>query len=322
MTDILITGATGFVGSHLVEVLGARGTPARALVRETSDVSLLEQHGLATVSGDLGDQDSLRRAVGDAEVVIHLAAATRALSEEEFRATNAGGTRRLLDAMEAEGGRRRLVYLSSLAAAGPADERPVGTEDEPRPVTAYGRSKLEGEEEALGRSGTDVVVLRPPAVYGPRDRDLLPFFQVADRGILPVIGRRDRRLQLIHARDLAEAIASAADPQAPTGVYHVAEPRAYGWDEVLELMAAAVGRRGMRVPVPAAAVRGAAAASELVARVTGRPVIFDRDKARELLAGWMCETEAAERAFGFRAAVPLARGLEETAQWYRAYGWL
>lgn len=323
MADILITGATGFVGSHLVQALSERGTKARALVRETSDVSLLERHGIGRVTGDLGDPGALRSAVADAGVVLHLAAATRALSPRAFHDVNVGGTRRLLDAMEADGGGRRLVYLSSLAAVGPARERPVRPDDDPRPITAYGRSKLEGEREALGRSGVSVAVLRPPAVYGPRDRDLLTFFRVAGWGVLPVLGSADRRLQLIHAADLAEAVVRAAESASATGVFHVAEPTVYGWGEVLDLVARAVGRRGVRVTVPRPVLRSAAAVSEALAKARGRPAIFDRDKARELLAeDWLCETDSAREAFGFQASIPLARGLQETAAWYREYGWL
>ncbi|MFP4623413.1 MAG: NAD-dependent epimerase/dehydratase family protein [Gemmatimonadota bacterium] len=322
MTDLLITGATGFVGSHLVELLAERRLRVRALVRATSDTSLLERHGVAPVVGSLGDVESLRRAVGDAPVVLHLAAATRALSPAAFHRVNAVGTERLLDAMEADGGRRRMVYLSSLAAVGPDRGRPVRPEDEPRPLTAYGRSKLAGERAALDRAGVEVAVLRPPAVYGPRDRDLLTFFRLARWHVLPTTGAPDRPMQLVHARDLAGAVLAAAGSRA-TGVFHVAEPRQYPWAEVLRLVARAVGRRAVSLRVPGPLVRAAAAVSEGVARATRRPVIFDRDKARELLApGWTCETESARLGLGFEATIALAEGLRETAAWYRAYGWL
>lgn len=321
MSDFLITGGTGFVGSHLVEALARRGARARVLVRETSDTRLLERHGFTPVVGRLDDVSSLRGALGDADVVLHLAAATRALSEAEFHRVNAVGTERLLDAMEADGSRRRLVYLSSLAAAGPARE-PVQPGDEPRPITAYGRSKLAGERAALDRAGVDTAVLRPPAVYGPRDRDLLPFFRLAKWGLQPTAGPPDRPMQLVHATDLANAVVSAGEGEA-TGVFHVAEPTPYAWREVLDLVAEAVGHRTVTLTVPGGLVRAAAAVSEALARTTRRAVIFDRDKARELLApGWTCETESARLGFGFEAAIPLAEGLDETAAWYRANGWL
>ena len=321
MTDILITGATGFVGSHLVERLAARGDRARALVRESSDTSLLDRYGFEAVVGSLSDEASLRRAVAGADTVLHLAAATRALDADTFHTINAEGTEKLVAALEAEGGSGRLVYLSSLAAVGPArGGRPVRPTDEPRPLTAYGRSKLAGERIVQER-WKNTAVIRAPAVYGPGDRDLLTFFQLARFGILPAAGPPDRRVQLVHAGDLAEGLLAAATADA-TGVYHVAEPRAYRWDEVLERVARAVDRTGVRIRVPASMVKGAAAVSEWIARRTRRPVIFDRDKARELLAEWVCDTAAARRELGFEAATPLAEGLQETVAWYRAYGWL
>lgn len=320
MKGILITGATGFVGSHLVEALAARGERARALVRATSDTSLLERHGIELVVGSLGDEASLRRAVAGVDTVLHLAAATRALDEHTFNRVNAEGTRKLAAAAHAEGGGAHLVYLSSMAAVGPARGRPVRPDDEPRPLTAYGRSKLAGER-ALLETAVDAAVLRAPAVYGPGDRDLLTFFRLARLGILPTVGPADRLLQLVHVTDLATAMLAAADTRAE-GTYHVAEPRAYTWNAVLERVAAAVGREGVRVRVPGAVLRMAAAISEGVARLTRSPVIFDRDKAKELMAEWLCDTAAARHELGFETSFSLAEGLQETADWYREHGWL
>lgn len=321
MKDILITGATGFVGSHLVEALATRGIRARALVRASSDTSLLEEHGFERVVGSLDDAGSLRRAVAGAGTVLHLAAATRALDAAAFHRVNAEGTAKLVAALRAEDGNRRLVYLSSMAAVGPARDRPVRPDDEPRPLTAYGRSKLAGERAVLEGVG-DAAVIRAPAVYGPGDRDLLPFFRLARLGILPMVGRPDRQVQLIHVTDLASAIIAAAEARHATGTYHVAEPRPYAWDAVLTMVGAAVGRRAIRVPIPAAGLKLAAAVSEGVARLTRRPVIFDRAKAKELLVEWLCDTAAARRELGFEATVPLAEGLPATVAWYRAQGWL
>lgn len=321
VTDILITGATGFVGSHLVEALTARGDRARALVRESSDTSLLERHGFETVVGSLSDEASLRWSVAGVRTVLHLAAATRALDAETFHRINAEGTKNLIAALEAEGGDQRLVYLSSMAAVGPSRGRPVRPDDEPRPLTAYGRSKLAGERAVLEHPA-GAAVIRAPAVYGPRDRDLLTFFRLARFGILPAVGPAHRQVQLIHAADLAAALVAAADARNASGIYHVAEPRAYRWSEVLAMVARALDRDGIRIPVPGAALKLAATVSEGFARLTRRPVVFDRDKAKELMAEWLCDTATARRELGFQAAVPLTDGLRETAAWYRSYGWL
>ena len=323
---LLITGATGFVGSHVVEALAGRVSAVRALVRPTSRRETLEKHGVELVSGSLEDADSLRRAVEGVDVVIHMAAALRAANEQEFARANEVGTRNVVDAIRAANHRpKRLVYLSSLAASGPAvDGRPVEQRDVPAPLTAYGRSKLAGE--AIAQSIADeveVAILRAPAVYGPRDRDMYEFFKLAKLGFLPLPTGPVRRLQLIHVADLARAVVLAATAPRAHGVYHVAEARAYMWGDVARLVAKAVGTNAKLVKVPAALISAAGAVTEVASRITGKPSIFSRDKARELLApGWLCETERARLDLGFEAEIPLERGLAETAEWYRTQGWL
>ncbi|MFH1762959.1 MAG: NAD-dependent epimerase/dehydratase family protein [Gemmatimonadota bacterium] len=331
---LLFTGATGFVGSHLVEAATAlplgglqpRTAPElRVLVRPTSDLSHLEGLDVERFTGQLGDAASLREATSGVDVVLHLAALTRAKTEEEFRAANETGTRSLLEAAVNAGSCRRFVYVSSLAAVGPAVEgRPVTASDPPRPLTAYGRSKLAGEracEEAAG--DMDVLILRPPAVYGPRDKDLLTFFSLAARGILPVPSGPPRPLQMIFVSDLAQAILAAAYAEDVHGIYHAADPKAFSWAEVLDLIARAVGKKGRRIPVPQSLLRIAGEVNGALGRAFGRPQIFDGDKVRELLApGWLCETDRATKDLGFTAATPLGLGLRQTAEWYRKEGWL
>lgn len=323
---LLITGITGFVGSHVAEQVAGRASRVRALVRPTSRRDFLEKHGIEPVLGSLEDVASVRRAVEGADVVVHMAAATRAANERAFAQANAQGTRAVVEAIRAARHRpRRLVYLSSLAAVGPAIAgRPVTPSDEPRPLTAYGRTKLEGE--VISREVADIVevaILRAPAVYGPRERDMYEFFKLAKLGLLPSPGGPVRQLQLIHGADLARAVVMAATAERVNGVYHVAEPRAYSWVEVARLVAKAVGRPARLIPVPAVLLTVAGAVSELAGRMMGKPSIFSRDKARELLApGWLCETEGAKQAFGFEAEIPLEAGFAQTAQWYKEHGWL
>lgn len=323
---VLVTGGTGFIGSHLIEALAAQGVQLRVLARRTSKVTHLIALGAELVEGGLDDPTALARAVHGVEMVFHLAAATRARSEREYYQVNAEGTRALVEAMRAAKPRpRRLIYLSSLAAAGPArDRRPVGPGDAPQPITAYGRGKLAGEQFCLdAASELEIVILRAPAVYGPRDRDLFLCFLLAARGILPVPRGPERWLQFIHSSDLVEALVCAAVAVNAAGIYHVAEPQSYALSEITEWIAKAVGRRVRAVQVPLWLVRTAAAASEFAAATVGCATIFNREKAQELLApGWLCETEMAKRDLGFEGRIPLPVGLTETAAWYREQGWL
>ncbi|MBI4538568.1 MAG: NAD-dependent epimerase/dehydratase family protein [Gemmatimonadetes bacterium] len=321
----LVTGATGFVGSHLAERLATEGWRLRALIRRSSDVTRLDGLGAELLVGDLEDGDALVRAVDDVEVVFHLAAVTAARDQSTYRRVNADGTRRLVEACaRLRSPPRRFIYLSSYAACGPAlDGRPRTLADPPAPLTAYGKSKLEGEQiaRALGDKGVEVVVVRAPAVYGPRDRDLLTYFRLVWRRVAPYPAGPERRLHLVYAPDLARSLARSVVVRA--GTYAVAEPVAHTWREVIAAIARALGRRPLPVPVPAALVRGAAALAEAVASLFGRTVAFNREKAREMLArAWLHDLSGTDELLPPGTETPLSRGIAETAHWYRQRGWL
>ncbi len=328
-TRILVTGGTGFIGSHLVDALIEQGVRPRVLVRPTSDPARLahEQTGkVELVAGALEDPDSLARAVSQVDTVFHLAAVTKAHTEEAYLGANAEGTQRLVQAMRAAQPRpQRLVYLSSLAAAGPAQAgRPVEPHDTPSPITAYGRSKLVGERACLAASDTfEVVALRAPVVYGPREKDFFLLFRLASRGLLPTPTGPDGVVQLVHVTDLVQALLRAALMPEARGVYHVAESRPYAWGEIAAYLGQAVGRSVRLVRIPRLLVRMAATVSEGGAAVLGRATIFNREKVKELLVpGWLCETALAKQELGFEAQIPLATGFAATAAWYKQQKWL
>jgi len=325
-STVLITGATGFVGAHVVSRLAEHELRIRALVRKTSDVRLLEQAGAELATGSMTDPESLRRAVQDASVVVHLAALTSARSTAEYHRVNEEGTRDLVRAaVDADPRPRRFVYLSSLAAAGPSiDGEPVRPGDVPRPLTAYGRSKL-GAEIACRQAAGDieVCILRAPAVYGPGDREMFRFFRMARFGVVPVPAGPSRMLQFVHVGDLAGAIVRAVLAPAAGGLFHIAEPKAYEAREFAHLVGEAVGRTIGIVTVPASVLKLVASANQAASRLLGRNSVFNRDKADELLApGWLCETGTARTILGFEAETPLPRGLHETARWYERNRWL
>ena len=326
---VLVTGGTGFIGSHLVDALIEHGVRPRVLVRPTSDIARLardQADKVELVTGALEDRHSLTQAVSHVDTVFHLAAVTKAHTEEEYLRANAEGTQRLVQAMRAAQPRpRRLVYLSSLAAAGPArDGRPVEPGDEPHPITAYGRSKLVGERACFAASDAfEVVMLRAPVVYGPREKDFFLLFRLAARGIVPLPAGPESVVQLVHVTDLVQAMLRAATRPEARGIYHVAESRSYGWSEIAACISRAVGRSVHMVRIPRFLVQMAAMVSEGGAAALGRTTIFNREKVKELLApGWLCETTLAKRELGFEAQISMATGLAETAAWYKQQTWL
>lgn len=323
---VLLTGGTGFIGSHLLEALCAQGVHVRALVRRPHDVARVARLGAEAVATNLLAVEALAAAMQGVNVVFHVAAATCARTEAEYQRVNVEGTRAVVEAIRRARPRpRRLVYVSSLAAVGPARAGvPVGPDSVPCPLTAYGRSKLAGERVCLAASGElEVVALRAPAVYGPRERHLYRYVRLAQGGVVPVPRGPERRVQFLYVGDLVEALLRAATVPHSTGVYHVAEPRAYTWGEIVQVLAQALGRPLRPVRVPAWLLWGAAALSEIGAVLRGRATILNRDKVCELYApGWLCETTTAQHALGFTARTALPDGLRQTLGWYREHGWL
>jgi 2-alkyl-3-oxoalkanoate reductase len=312
---VAVTGATGFIGSRLVARLLARGRPVRALARSAEAAKQLAAAGIEPVVGSLEDIDSLNRLTEGIEAVIHLAGLVKARNRAEFFRVNVEGTRRVAKAAKEAANRlgspARFILVSSLAARSPT-------------LSGYAASKRAGEE-ALEGIGLEWTVLRPPAVYGPGDREILPFFRAVARGIGPMTGARHARLSMIHADDLAAAIEAAFATRAICRVLEVHDGRAggYSWAEMIDAAAAALGTRPVRVRVPAPVLRLIALAGAGKAALTGSPVMLTPDKLREVLhADWVVRDETLTEISGWRPAFSLAEGFRQTVAWYHRAGWL
>lgn len=319
-----VTGGTGFIGSHLVDLLIGQGREVRCLVRDPSRLGWLEGKPVIIRHGDLDSSDSLREGISGADAVFHLAGAIAAGSREEYRRVNAEGCRKLGEAaLECRTPPRVFTYVSSQAAAGPSQPgEAVDESTPPSPVTDYGRSKLEGERILAGMEGLPLIILRPPAVYGPRDREILIFFRLANAGLFPVVNGK-AAISLIHVADLVRGIVMAGEKGRIGGTYFLANDEPIMNADLPALLAAALGRRVRSIRVPGFALKAAAAISEAGGRLAGRVPVFNRDKVKELTApGWVCSTEAALEDLSFRAEIDLPRGLKETAEWYRKGSWL
>lgn len=323
---ILVTGGTGFLGSHLVDRL-LSGDPSAmilAMVRDPSRPRWLRTHPrLEIVAGNLADPPALP---GDLDVVYHLAGLTKAARTAAYYTVNRDGTARLLERVQGSGGHPRVVMASSAAAGGPAGPDDPRTEDrEPTPVSPYGRSKLEAELAALAfKDRFHVTILRPGAVYGPRDEDFLEYFAWVKRGLIPVVGLKAKYLSLCHVRDLVQAAVAAATADIPSGeTFNIAHGQPCSWEEFGSAAARVLGRRAAMVRVPHWAAFLCAAASDAAGRISGRPTAVNIGKFRDMRApGWVLNVDKARRELGFEAAVGLEEGLAETLEWYGDEGLL
>ena len=320
----LVTGATGFVGGHLVERLLAGGDAVTALVRSPSKAAPLEKAGVRLVRGDLHDHAAIADAVAGQDVVYHVAGAVAARDEAAYLEGNRDGTANVVRAAEAAGA-PRLVLVSSMAAGGPAQPGFPRRADEPSaPVTAYGRSKLASEAVVRG-SRLPWTILRPPTIYGPRDRDnLIKVFRIARLGVSPVFGDGSMELSAVYAPDLAEALSLAGSASAVVGrTFYVNHPEVITSAELVRLIGATMGRRVRVVPLPEAAARGILAVTGGIAQLLDRPTILNADKANEFFQpAWTGDPAPFTAATGWRAAHDMRAGLAETYRWYRAEGWL
>jgi len=338
MKKVLVTGAGGFIGSHVVDQLLARGDAVRCLVRSTTARTWLAERNIELAEGDLTRPDTLPAAVVGCDAVIHLAGQTRALTYEQFEQVNGLGVRNITQACAAQGNPPVLVLVSSLAAAGPAENgRPRVESDVPRPVSNYGRSKLAGEREAAALAGqVPISILRPPIVIGPRDRMSLELFRPIRRFRVHVVpGFRTRRFSMIHAADLADALLRVVDRGARLpgpaaagsggeGIYYAAADEQPTYREMGRLLGRAIDRPyALRVHVPEPLVWTIGGISDLTGRLLKRPAALSIDKVREAVAGdWICNDTRIRCELGFTPAKSLPERVQETAQWYREAGWL
>lgn len=326
MSRAFVTGGTGFIGSHLVEALLARGDQVVCAVRERSDLTWLEGIPAERAKVDFESVASVAAAMAGAGHVYHLAGVTASRDGERFVRVNMALTARVAEAAATQPKPPRFLLVSSLSAAGPSrPDEPLREEMPARPISIYGRSKLAGEEAALAlASRLEVAVVRPPVVYGPRDRGMLSVFQMVKRRINPRVGGPSRRVSLIAVEDLVAGLLQVmAHPGAAGRTYYLAHPETLSLQEVGQLAARALGLRTLNVPAPDPLVKLGGLLSEKALGLIGRDAPFNRDKAREMTqAGWVCHGGRAAAELGFAARTSHSEGFARTAAWYRERGWL
>ncbi|MBI5026688.1 MAG: NAD-dependent epimerase/dehydratase family protein [Nitrospirae bacterium] len=321
----LVTGATGFIGSHLVEGLLKRGYEVSCLIRKTSDLRWLEGLDVKYIYGDCSDKESLIQCIRGFDYIFHLAGLTKASSKEDLYCINAKGTENLMEAVARNNeGVRRFVYLSSLSAFGPAlNDKLPNEEMKPHPVSDYGLSKLKGEDAVLKyRDRVPVSILRPAAVYGPRDRDFFLFFKFVRKGILPNWG--ESRVSLVYVDDLVNAIILCGEKEKSIGeTYFISDGMIYSSSEIINEIASAFQVRPTQVKLPKAILPVIAFFGEKVNRLRKKTTMINRDKVKEITyPNWFCDISKATRDIDFKPKTNIKEGIKWTADWYRIHRWL
>lgn len=326
---VLITGATGFIGSHIADELLKRGYEIRCTIRKTSNLQWLKDKPIELVETSFNNLEQIKMAVDGVDYIIHNAGAIAAKNEEEFMNSNFIATKNLLDiAIEIVPNLKKFIFISSQTASGPAKslDKPVTEDDGFNPLSPYARSKRAAEEFVLSKKEIyPIVILRPSAVYGPRDPAILEIFQMVNKGLATLIGFKPHYVNLIHSTDLVKGIADAMESDKTNGkIYFLASEEAYSWDQIMSILKKHLNKSFLiKLKIPHFLVLTIGAISGFLGKFSKKPPIFYYEKAVEFIQEyWICSVEKAKQDFNFRTNIPLEEGLKETIDWYKTNNWL
>jgi len=323
----LVTGASGFVGSHLVDYLLEKNFNVRCIVRKTSSLKWLEGKHVELFDCGLTDKDGLRQALSGVDYVFHVAGVVKSKSPEGYFEGNVEVTKNILEAaLEFKDGIRKFLIVSSQTASGPSHGEVAVTENDVcLPITTYGKSKL--AEEELAKQFMDklpVTICRAPAVYGERDTEILIFFKTFNSGLMTTIGFDKKLLSIIHVRDLVEGFYLAAISEKSSGqIYFISSEQFYSWDEVGKVTSNVLKKNPLKVKVPHFIVYTLAAVAQLFAAFSKKPATLNIEKARDITQQyWICSTEKAVKELGYHQNISIEEGIRRTCEWYKKMGWI
>ncbi|MCE5336356.1 MAG: NAD-dependent epimerase/dehydratase family protein [Desulfobacteraceae bacterium] len=326
MHAVMLTGASGFIGSHVAQRLARDGCDVRLWLRTQSNIaSRLDIAGARIFPGFGAGDALLKDALRGADTVVHCAGATRAPNRQGYFEANTDLTLRLLDALRPS---HRLVYISSLAAAGPSSPfSPVDETSPPAPISHYGESKLAAEAHVRqwgSQNGNNFVILRPGVVYGPREKNLYHYFKWVRRGVLPLLGNGERRFSIVYVDDMVDAVMAAINRPVSGEAHFVANNDPCSLTALGSAIRKALGNpRLIPLRLPAAFFDAIAVVLDAVSSVTGKPAVMGRQKVLEMKQqAWLCSNRSLREKFGWEARVSLEEGIRRTAEWYIREKWL
>lgn len=326
---ILITGANGFVGQHLVQRALNRGMRVYAVVRRP--MSLQPKPGMVILKGDVTEFGSLLSLFLELkdngvrlDYLVHAAALTKANSARALNDTNYNGTYNLLTALEQSGLHlQKLVFISSLAAAGAAPLHGMVDLHAKKPLTLYGKSKLKAEEFITRTAHVPYIIIRPTAVYGPGERELFSVFKLINKNLNPVMGSHEQEFTFIYVKDLVELILAAASSKETNKTYFATDGKLYDKWALASSIAKALHKKPVNIHLPAPLVRTVAFVAQYSAALFGKTSMLSLEKCRELMAeSWNCDGKRIAGDLGYTPQYDLERGITETTQWYKEHHWL
>jgi UDP-glucose 4-epimerase len=324
---VLITGASGFLGFHIINAAIENNLEVYAGVRNKSNTKHLQKLPVKFVELNFADTQGLNDVFvkNKFDYVIHAAGTTKANTEKEYDLVNNQYTNNL--ALAAEKNKehtRRFVFISSLAATGPlkTGEGLIKEDKTPNPVTAYGRSKLKAEQ-SLQKVDIPTTILRPTAIYGPREKDIFLVNQYLNKGFEPYIGRRPQQLSFVYGKDVANLAVKVLTNEKANGIYNITDGNAYTRYDYALIVKALLGKKTIKLHLPVAVVKALLFTIEKVSRSLNKVPAVSNEKLNELMAeNWICDIQKARDELGYIPAYNLEKGLKESIEWYRENKWL
>lgn len=323
--NAFVTGGTGFIGSHLADSLieDRKYRKVKCLVR--NDEKWLKNKPIEKVSGDLQSVRTIEQALADVDIIFHIAAVVKAPTQKELDFANVEATENIIR-MAKRTGVKKLVILSSLAAVGPSRSRPVTEKDPMKPISMYGESKKRMEKMIHRRVDEDlsVTILRPPAVYGPREDQIFTLFKMMKYGIAPIVGDGDNpKLSIVYVMDVVQAILRAADQQKPgINTYFISGDRITCWNEIRDIVTTVLGKKNVAIHLKPGWVKKIAGAVETTASFFGTYPVINKEKANEMVLEWTCSDQKAQNELGYKPEYTLEEGISRTLRWYKKHQWL
>lgn len=323
----VVTGANGFVGSHLVDLLIEKGFIVKCITRKSSNMKWLQGKNVEIFDCGLFDKDGLKKAFKGADYIFHVAGVVKSKKPEGYYKGNVEATKNVLEsAVEVKETIKKIVIVGSQTAAGPSlDGKPVIESLPVKPITTYGRSKA--EQEKLAATFMDklpISICRAPAIYGERDTEIFIFFNTFASGLMTTIGFDKKVISLIHVKDLVYGLYLAAIKNISAGqTYFISSEKIYTWEEIGEVTSKVMNKKAFRVKVPHSVVYSIAAVAQFFAMFSSKAATLNIEKARDLTRkAWICSTEKAVKQLNYRQKISIEDGIKRTVDWYKKEGWL
>ncbi|MCX7784898.1 MAG: NAD(P)-dependent oxidoreductase [candidate division WOR-3 bacterium] len=321
MAKVLVTGANGFIGSHIVEGLLEKKYQVRALVRKSANLQWIKDLPIEIFYGAISNYTDLLKAVTDIDFVIHCAGATKGITEKDYTTANVIGTQNLLKAcLEYNQTLKRFIFISTISAVGPSPTHwPITETKTCTPVSIYGKTKLQAESEVLAiKDIVPSVILRLCAIYGPRDHEMLAFFKFLNMGICPVFGGL---VSMCYVKDVVSATMLCLEKEILSGtIYHISDGKCYNVIDVAKVIETILGKKAIKIKVPNAMLKLYA---DIINFFRPNSTVLNSDKIKELIQPcWVCDIDKIKTEIGFMPQYSLEQGLKETIQWYKEHHWL